>query len=277
MKQQHSLDHDGLDGILQSSLKPKSKYFYLRLFWLLPILIIFAGATFWLKANQQIYPLKSSAKQGILPHSSEDKIIIAKNESPAAPVSSQSVQPSSAGQSGNVALPIPDSVVPALPKTIHVNQSPATLEMENTHSPEPAGADTAASGKPPAIEPRLAKNSQKLIKPLIDENIKVKFKLASSEVNLSKTERTDLTRLLEKCNNQIQITGYTCNLGSSEFNQKLGLARANALKQVLISKGVPAERIITASKGMQSPVAPNEAPSGRALNRRAELTCKGSS
>ena len=277
MKQQHSLDHDGLDGILQSSHKPKSKSLYSWFFWLIPILIFIAGARFWLQENQQIFPLKSSAMQGNSPNSSENKTTIAKNESQPSSASIPDVQSSSSAQSDNVTLPRPSSGAPALSATIHASQPPAALEKEITQPLKPAGAETTATGKPPVIEPIPAENPQSIANQLIEKSIKVKFKFSSSKVILSKTERTDLTRLLEKCNNQIQITGYTCNLGSSEFNQKLGLARANALKQVLISKGVPAERIITASKGMQNPVAPNETPSGRALNRRAELTCKGNS
>ncbi len=275
MKQQHSLDHDGLDGILQSSLKPKC--FYLRLLWLAPVLIIFAAATFWLQGNRQIHKLNSSAKQEILPHSSGDKISIAKNESPAAPVSTQSMQPQSSGQSGNVSLSGINPEAESLPDTIHSNQSHAALEKKIPHALESSVSQTATSGKHPVVEPVPASSSQKDINLLKGNDIKVKFKFASSEVILSRTGRTDLTRLLEKCNNQILITGYTCNRGSPEFNQKLGLARALALKRLLISKGVPDENIITSSAGMQSPVASNETPSGRALNRRAELTCKGKS
>src|SRR5450759_277088 len=100
MKQQHSLDHDGLDGILQPSPKPKSTYFYSRLFWFVPIVIIIASTAFWLQKNRQIYPIQSSAKPGDLPHLS-DGITVAENESPTSSISTQSVQPSISGQSGN--------------------------------------------------------------------------------------------------------------------------------------------------------------------------------
>jgi len=278
MKQQHSLDHDGLDGILQSSHKPKSKNLYFRLFWLVPILIIIASSAFWLQKNRQIYPLQSSAKLSNLPHSS-DRITIAENESPTSSLSTQGVQPSISGQSGNVSLPSQNPAGPTLSVSSHSNQSPAALEKIPPHARESAETETATSEKPPVIEPVPAANSQKekdqSTKSLMDKNIKVNFKFASSEVDLSKTEKTGLTRFVGKCNNKIQITGYTCNLGSPDHNQKLGLARAHALKRLLISNGVPAERVIAASKGMQNPVASNETISGRALNRRAELSCKG--
>ena len=280
MKQQHSLDHDGLDGILQLSIKPKSKFFYFRLFWLVPILIIIASATFWLQKNRQTYPRQSPAELGSLPYS-PDKTTVVENESPTSSVPAQNAQPSISGQSGNVSLPSPSPTEPTLSNNIHSVQSPVALENQVLHARESAQAETATTQKPPVIEPVTTANSQKdqnqSTEPLMNNNIKVNFRLASSEVNLARTERTGLTRLVEKCDNQILITGYTCNVGSPDHNQKLGLARANALKRLLISNGVPAERIITASKGMQSPIASNETISGRALNRRAELTCKGKS
>ena len=280
MKQQHSLDHDGLDGILPSSPKPKSNYFYSRLFWLVPILIIIASTAFWLQKNRQIYPLQSSARLENLPHLS-DGITVAKNESPTSSISTQRVPPSISGQSGNVSLPSPNPTEPTLSDNSHSNQSPEALENQITPARKSADAETATSMKPPVIEPVPAANAQKnkhqSTKPLMNKTIIVNFKFASSGLNLSKTEKTDLTRLLERCNNQIEITGYTCNLGSPDHNQKLGLARAHALKQLLIRNGVPGERIITVSKGMQNPVASNVTVSGRALNRRAELICKGKS
>ena len=280
MKQQHSLDHDGLDGILQSSPKPKAKYSYSRLFWLVPILIIIASTVFWLQKNRQTYPLQSSVKPGDLPHLS-DGITVAENESPTSSISTQNVQPSISGQPGNASLPNQNQAESALSDNIPSNQSPAALENKITHAQESAEAETATSTKHPVIDPVPAENSQadknQSTKSLMDQNIKVNFKFASSGLNLSKTEITDLTRFVEKCNNEIQITGYTCGLGSPDHNQQLGLARAHALKRLLISNGIPAERIITASKGMQDPVASNKTISGRALNRRAELSCKGKS
>jgi OOP family OmpA-OmpF porin len=273
MKQQHSLDHDGLDGILQSSRKPQSKYFYFRSLWLVPILIFIAITAFWL----QIYPLQFFERPENLPHSS-DRITIAENESPATSVSTQSVPPSISGQSGNVSSPSPNPAETTLSDNIHFNQSPAALENQIPHARESAEAETATSKMPPVIEPVLAANTQKdkdQSTSLMEQSFKLHFKFASSDIDLSKTEKTDLTRFAQKCNNQIRITGHTCNLGSPDHNQTLGWARANALKQLLINHGVPAERIVTASKGMRNPVASNETISGRALNRRAELSCIG--
>jgi outer membrane protein OmpA-like peptidoglycan-associated protein len=278
MKQQYSLDHDGLDGILQSSPKPKSKYFYSRLLWLVPILIITASTAFWLQKDRQTYPLQPSARLENLPQLS-DQTTVVENKSPTSSVSTQSVQPSISSQPGNVSLPSKNPAEPTLSDSIHSIRSTTALENQIAHARESAEVETAASIKPTVIKPvsevAAQKDKDQTAKSLIDENIKINFKFASSKVNLSKSQKTDLTRLLKKCDNKIEITGYTCSQGSSDRNLRLGFARAHALKRLLINTGVPAERIITASKGMQSPTASNETVSGRALNRRAELSCKG--
>lgn len=278
MNQKQSLDHDGLDGILASSHQPDSRYSYFRFLWLIPILILIASAALWLRENRQNQPPSPSARLGNLPHPSGDRITLAKNEAPVTSVSSQNAQPPASNRPDNVALPDLSRDVPVLPDSVHPSQSPGALENEAPQALESAKAETTIAEKPPVIETKPAtfeKHKDISAKSLINENFKVNFKFASSEVNLSKTEKADLTRLVEKCDNQIEITGYTCMMGSPEFNQQLGLMRARALKRLLISEGVPANRILTASKGMQNPIAPNESLSGRGLNRRAELTCKG--
>lgn len=70
----------------------------------------------------------------------------------------------------------------------------------------------------------------------------------------------------------ISIIGHTDNSGTKEYNDKLGLARANELKRYLVSKGANPDQILTSSKGETQPLESNDTDSGRALNRRAELT-----
>lgn len=84
-----------------------------------------------------------------------------------------------------------------------------------------------------------------------------------------------LERLAEKmktAEGNVFITGHTDNIGGMDFNKKLGLERANAIKTLLASKGVDAARIKTSTKWFSDPVAPNDNDEGRSKNRRAELT-----
>ena len=69
----------------------------------------------------------------------------------------------------------------------------------------------------------------------------------------------------------ITLIGHTDNVGTAERNQQLGLDRANAIKRLLVSKGVNTDLITTDSKGMSQPVATNDTEVGKRENRRVEL------
>ncbi len=73
----------------------------------------------------------------------------------------------------------------------------------------------------------------------------------------------------------IIAVGHTDSIGTVAYNQKLSERRANSVKQYLISKGVPADRIYAEGKGKSSPVASNKTREGRAKNRRVEIEIVG--
>lgn len=70
---------------------------------------------------------------------------------------------------------------------------------------------------------------------------------------------------------RIQIEGHTDSVGSDELNQKLSEKRATAVRDYLVSRGFPAERMTMTGLGETTPVAGNDTPSGRQQNRRVEL------
>jgi len=106
------------------------------------------------------------------------------------------------------------------------------------------------------------------------------FERASSEpVNDGLMSRLDSS--VAKCLqspagwNKIIVLGFTDSRGSRLNNIKLGLERAEKLKAILVGKGIPADRISTASFGAALPIDTNATESGRARNRRAELNILG--
>jgi len=67
----------------------------------------------------------------------------------------------------------------------------------------------------------------------------------------------------------IEIEGHTDNVGAPEYNQKLGLERAEAVKRYLYEQHqVPLHKMNVISYGEEKPVAPNTNRDGRAQNRR---------
>ncbi len=78
-----------------------------------------------------------------------------------------------------------------------------------------------------------------------------------------------IARLLEKENSiTVMLEGHTDFKGGEEFNKKLGLNRADAVRQALVSLGVDAARLSTVSFGKGSPVFSEETDWARAVNRR---------
>ena len=75
----------------------------------------------------------------------------------------------------------------------------------------------------------------------------------------------------ENRNVYLEIQGHTDAKGSADFNEKLGEARAEAVRRFLNEKGVALNRMATISYGKDSPVAPNSTPEGRAQNRRVVI------
>jgi OmpA-OmpF porin, OOP family len=70
-------------------------------------------------------------------------------------------------------------------------------------------------------------------------------------------------------------TGHTDSVGSDAYNQRLSERRANAVKEYLVSKGIPAAKITTIGKGESQPVATNRTAEGRQKNRRVDIEFKG--
>ncbi|MFP2895333.1 OmpA family protein [Corallococcus sp. 4LFB] len=70
---------------------------------------------------------------------------------------------------------------------------------------------------------------------------------------------------------RVVIEGHTDAEGSSASNQRLSLARAEAVRDYLQQKGVPAHRLEARGLGARRPASSNGTQAGRGENRRAEL------
>jgi outer membrane protein OmpA-like peptidoglycan-associated protein len=73
----------------------------------------------------------------------------------------------------------------------------------------------------------------------------------------------------------IEVGGYTDNVGGDEMNQKLSENRAGAVRDYLVEQGVAANSVSAKGFGNTLPVASNENSSGRQENRRVELVVSG--
>ena len=69
----------------------------------------------------------------------------------------------------------------------------------------------------------------------------------------------------------IEIGGHTDDSGSKAYNLNLSDDRARSVKDALVQRGIPSDRIQTKGYGMSVPLNTNSSDKERALNRRTEL------
>jgi len=69
----------------------------------------------------------------------------------------------------------------------------------------------------------------------------------------------------------IRVEGHTDSTGSEQYNLDLAARRADAVKDLIVQKGVSSSRMQTVTYGETQPIATNDTESGRQMNRRVEI------
>ena len=78
--------------------------------------------------------------------------------------------------------------------------------------------------------------------------------------------------LQENPDRKVIVEGYTDSVGSASYNQGLSERRAESVRRALLRAGVDPARVVAQGYGKEYPVADNSSNSGRAQNRRVEVT-----
>jgi OOP family OmpA-OmpF porin len=102
----------------------------------------------------------------------------------------------------------------------------------------------------------------------------------TNKANFRKEAQPELEKYAARVRNvssveAVQITGFTDNTGTADYNQKLSEQRAATVKDFLVKNGVDPSKITIVGRGMNDPVADNATKEGRAKNRRVEVMVKG--
>ncbi|HKK61723.1 MAG TPA: OmpA family protein [Bacteroidales bacterium] len=99
------------------------------------------------------------------------------------------------------------------------------------------------------------------------------FETGKSVLTVDSYEALDqVVQLLEDNSSvKIEIAGHTDNTGSKSVNKRLSEARAKAVMDYIVGRGISNSRLEYAGYADEQPVAPNDTPEGREMNRRVEF------
>jgi len=81
----------------------------------------------------------------------------------------------------------------------------------------------------------------------------------------------EIAQVLKDKEQPIVVYGFTDSVGTRDNNMSLSQKRASAVRDYLVSKGVPQDLVTAQGKGPDDPVADNNSVEGRAQNRRVEI------
>jgi outer membrane protein OmpA-like peptidoglycan-associated protein len=132
-------------------------------------------------------------------------------------------------------------------------------------------AATAAASRIDAVDAA----SKRLVYEVVISEDQGNFKFASTELPEAARARIDEMVASLKANprgNFVEIEGHTDSSGDKVVNQRIGEARAEAVKRYLYeTHQVPLHKMNVISYGEDKPVSPNNTRDGRAQNRRVVI------
>lgn len=119
-----------------------------------------------------------------------------------------------------------------------------------------APAPRLAAVTPPQPAPQAAPAPVKMLPQKINFSADAMFDFDQSVLKPEGKEMLDdLARTLDGAQYEdIAATGHTDRIGSNRYNQKLSERRSQAVKDYLVSRDIPANRIDAAAKGETQPV-----------------------
>lgn len=106
---------------------------------------------------------------------------------------------------------------------------------------------------------------------IVLEGIEFEFQKATITPESDRRLQKTLKLLQAFPNYNFSLEGHTDDIGGRQFNQKLSLDRAKAVKTWLVNHGINAKRLTVKGFGFDKPVASNSTDEGRQRNRRVEF------
>ncbi len=110
---------------------------------------------------------------------------------------------------------------------------------------------------------------------IVKDPLLLHFDFASNKLKFTDKQRSKMSEIITYMDKNhsatMDVIGHTDNVGDAAANTRLGLQRANFIKDYLVKLGVSSAQIKAFSKGPNKPIATNDTAEGRAENRRVEI------
>lgn len=100
----------------------------------------------------------------------------------------------------------------------------------------------------------------------------IRFQTGSAIIDAGNDMLLDeLAEMASRCPGNLTVQGHTDSRGDAAGNKALSLARATAVRDALVTRGVEADRLAARGFGESQPIADNSTLAGRAKNRRIAI------
>ncbi len=169
-------------------------------------------------------------------------------------------------------------IAPGVGKVAPQGSTPVTPTQSTTYTITATGAGGSATASAnvnvnapaPAAPPAAAPN----VSELFSQNVTDAF-FDTNKSDLREDARTALTKDAEFLRSypqvRVSIEGHCDERGSTEYNLGLGQRRAEAVKNFLVSLGIPSDRMTTVSWGKERPFCTEHDESCWQQNRRGHF------
>jgi outer membrane protein OmpA-like peptidoglycan-associated protein len=145
----------------------------------------------------------------------------------------------------------------------------APAAPQATTPPAPATTPAATPAAPAIAAAALA--CEAAIAKLLQSS-RIEFASGGAAIDARSDRLLDqIAQAARGCPGRILIEGHTDNVGDPAANQRLSEARAAAVRDALVRRGMPLVRLETLGYGEAKPLAANDTEAGRAANRRIDF------
>ena len=187
-------------------------------------------------------------------------------------LSACSEAPNGFGSKKNAKSSAKPSVISAMAQAKPMNRANEEIKLANQIAAKKQAQKQLAQPKKVSGNEKTRRAVEATL-PSRSDQYTILFDLNSNRLNDAyKGELVQFAEYLNKHpEKRVHVDGFTCELGSAEYNVALGQRRAYAVAKYLESKGVKSKQVVLVSYGKERPTDPSHNELAWMKNRRVEV------